>query len=114
MVESQIRWLKYPQSLLIFFEHVRKRPRSNYFDRGSANLNTCVSQVAMHRTSSSQADTNKFFNDADFDITANIESALAEISFSAIELPPDLANGSKIFDDRLPSTKEYKIISSCF
>lgn len=39
---------------------------------------------------------NRFFNDADFDITANIESALADISFSAIELPPDL--NQSLFD----------------
>lgn len=29
----------------------------------------------------------RFFNEADFDITANIESALADISFSAIDAP---------------------------
>lgn len=47
---------------------------------------------------------NQFFNDADFDISANIESALAEISFSAIELPNDLAGDKNLFDTK---SKEY-------
>ena len=43
---------------------------------------------------------NQFFNDADFDISANIESALAEISFSAIELPDDLAGNKSLFGSK--------------
>lgn len=35
-------------------------------------------------------DPNNFFSEADFDISANIESALADISFSAIDIPADL------------------------
>jgi len=50
---------------------------------------------------------NRFFNEADFDITANIESALADISFSAIELPPDLNQSH--FD--ASKSKEYSFAS---
>lgn len=43
---------------------------------------------------------NKFFSEADFDISANIESALADISFSAIELPADV----NVFDASFTKT----------
>ena len=52
---------------------------------------------------------NKFFSEADFDISANIESALADISFSAIELPADLAGTGNVFDASFADRNKYGI-----
>jgi hypothetical protein len=49
---------------------------------------------------------NKFFTESDFDIQANIESALGEISFSGIEIPDD-ANQSLIFGGDIDAPEKH-------
>lgn len=49
----------------------------------------------------------KFFSETDFDISANIESALADISFSAINLPADFNGNFSLTEDHKTKSREY-------